>query len=59
MSYLTICNENYSYVANPEKVLEQLLSNGEEIPEIKQGKIVAGDHVELDVLNLKKRPRGK
>ena len=59
MSYLKIFNENHSYVANPEKVIEQLLSNGEEIPEIKQGKVVAGDHVELDVLTLKKRPRGK
>ena len=59
MSSLAICNKNHSYVANPEKVLGQLLSNGEEIPEIKQGKIVAGDHVELDVLTLKKRPRGK
>ena len=59
MSYLKFFNENHSYVANPEKVIEQLLSNGEEIPEIKQGKVVAGDHVELDVLTLKKRPRGK
>lgn len=43
------------YVANPEKVLKKLLSDGEGIPEIKQGKIIAGDPAELDVLTLNKR----
>merc|ERR1712001_539627 len=47
------------YVANPEKVLEQILSEGEAIPEIKQGKIIAGDPAELDVLTLKHRRGGK
>ena len=51
--------DNFSYVPNPEKVVEQLLSDGEGIPEVEQGKIVAGDAVKLDVLTLNRRPRGK
>ena len=52
-------SDNFSYVPNPEKVVEQLLSDGEGIPEVEQGKIVAGDAVKLDFLPLTKRPRGK
>merc|ERR1711934_965308 len=47
------------YVANPEKALAQILSEGEAIPEIKQGKIIAGDPAELDVLTLNHRPGDK
>ena len=54
-----ICNHNYSYVPKPEKVLEQLFSDGERMPEVEQGKIVAGDAAELDLLTLKKRSGGK
>ena len=43
-------NINSSYVANPKKVLRQLLLDGE-YPEVTKGKIVAGDPVELDVLD--------
>ena len=50
---------NFSYVPKPEKVVEQLLSDGEGIPEVEQGTIVATDAVKLDFLPLKKRPRGK
>jgi len=38
------------YVANPKKVLRQLLLDGK-YPEVTKGKIVAGDAVELDVLD--------
>ena len=53
------CNLNYSYVPKPEKVLEELFSDGEGMPEVEQGKIVAGDAAELDLLTLKKRSGGK
>ena len=54
-----ICNHNYSYVPKPEKVLEQLFSDGERMPEVEQGKIVAGDAAELDLVTFIKRPGGK
>ena len=53
------CNLNYSYVPKPEKVLEELFSDGEGMPEVEQGKIVAGDAVKLDSLTLKKHLGGK
>ena len=43
-------NINSRYVANPKKVLRQLLLGGK-YPEVTKGKIVAGDAVELDVLD--------
>ena len=41
---------NSRYVASPKKVLRQLLLDGK-YPEVTKGKIVAGDAVELDVLD--------
>ena len=43
-------NINSRYVASPKKVLRQLLLDGK-YPEVTKGKIVAGDAVELDVLD--------
>ena len=43
-------NTNSRYVASPKKVLRQLLLDGK-YPEVTKGKIIAGDAVELDVLD--------
>ena len=43
-------NINSRYVASPKKVLRQLLLDGK-YPEVTKGQIVAGDAVELDVLD--------
>ena len=48
---IPICPKyNSRYVANPKKVLRQLLLDGK-YPEVTKGKIVAGDAVELDVMD--------
>ena len=41
---------NSRYVASPKKVLRQLLLDGK-YPEVTKGQIVAGDAVELNVLD--------
>ena len=43
-------NTNSRYVTSPRKVLRQLLLDGK-YPEVTKGKIVAGDAVELDILD--------
>ena len=37
-------------MANPAKVLGELLANGRDMPEILDGEIIAGDAAEVDVL---------
>ena len=47
------------YVANPKQVLLKLLQGGKGIPEVTKGKIVAGDAVKLDVLDIKEKGNTK